>query len=241
MKTPLGLLLHETPDYTFLKVFGCACWPHTRPYNNHKLEFWSKKCVFLGYSSLHKGYKCLHVPSNRVFISRDVVFDETVFLFSALPSSSTSPSQHSSPVMPGQFEDAAYSPLLLPNHGAGISRGARLQLMDISNVTLPSPVATEPECGVPSLSSTYPSVQVSRPLPPAVAVSAPASSPGQVSPLWSSVPNQPTGRHPQLGLKCQKPCARIGLLAVRDRLHRLARERLPRPAHTRLHRTMRPR
>jgi histone deacetylase 1/2 len=39
MKTPLELLLHETPDYTFLKVFGCVCWPHTRPYNNHKLEF----------------------------------------------------------------------------------------------------------------------------------------------------------------------------------------------------------
>jgi hypothetical protein len=55
MKTPLELLLHETPDYMFLKVFGCACWPHTHPYNNHKLEFRSKKCVFLGYSSLHKG------------------------------------------------------------------------------------------------------------------------------------------------------------------------------------------
>jgi histone deacetylase 1/2 len=76
MKALLELLLHETPDYTFLKVFGCACWPHTRPYNNHKLEFRSKKCVFLGYNSLHKGYKCLHVPSNRVFISRNVIFDE---------------------------------------------------------------------------------------------------------------------------------------------------------------------
>jgi histone deacetylase 1/2 len=68
-KTPLELLLHELLDYTFLKVFGCACWPHLRPYNKHKLEFWSKKCVFLGYSSLHKGYKCLHVPTNRVYIS----------------------------------------------------------------------------------------------------------------------------------------------------------------------------
>jgi histone deacetylase 1/2 len=48
MKTPLELLLHETPDYTFLKVFGCACWPHTRPYNNNKLEFWSKSACFLG-------------------------------------------------------------------------------------------------------------------------------------------------------------------------------------------------
>jgi histone deacetylase 1/2 len=62
METPIERLLGETPDYTFFKVFGCACWPHLRPYNNRKLQFRSKQCVFLGYSSLHKGYKCLHVP-----------------------------------------------------------------------------------------------------------------------------------------------------------------------------------
>ena len=30
---------------------------------------------------MHKGYKCLHVPTSRVYISRDVVFDEKVFPF----------------------------------------------------------------------------------------------------------------------------------------------------------------
>ena len=69
MKTPLELLFNELPDYTFLKVFGCACWPHLRPYNSCKLEFRSKKCVFLGYSALHKGYKCLHVPTNSLYFS----------------------------------------------------------------------------------------------------------------------------------------------------------------------------
>jgi histone deacetylase 1/2 len=83
MKTPVELLFNESPDYTFLKVFGCACWPHTRPYNQRKLEFRSQKCVFMGYSSQHKGYKCLHIPSNRVYISRDVVFDENAFPFFA--------------------------------------------------------------------------------------------------------------------------------------------------------------
>jgi histone deacetylase 1/2 len=50
MQTLLQRLLHETPDYTFFKVFGCACWSHIHQYNNHKLDFRSKKCVFLGYS-----------------------------------------------------------------------------------------------------------------------------------------------------------------------------------------------
>lgn len=39
MQTPLERLLGEVPDYTFFKVFGCACWPHLRPYNKRKLEF----------------------------------------------------------------------------------------------------------------------------------------------------------------------------------------------------------
>jgi hypothetical protein len=128
MQTPLERLLGETPDYTFFKVFGCVCWPYIRPYNNHKLQFHSKPCVFLGYSSLHKGYKCLHIPTNRTYISRDVVFDETVFPFTQTSSNSTLPSSSTSPLNPGQFVDAAYTPLLLANHGAG--RGARLELLD---------------------------------------------------------------------------------------------------------------
>jgi histone deacetylase 1/2 len=98
MQTPLERLLGETPDYTFFKVFGCACWPHIRPYNNRKLQFRSKQCAFLGYSSLHKGYKCLHIPTNRTYISRDVVFDETVFPFSQISSDSTLPSSSTSPL-----------------------------------------------------------------------------------------------------------------------------------------------
>ena len=38
-------------------------------------------CVFLGYSAHHKGYCCLDLSTNRVIISRHVIFDETTFLF----------------------------------------------------------------------------------------------------------------------------------------------------------------
>jgi hypothetical protein len=57
--TPLHHLLGATPDYSSLRIFGCACWSNLRPYNSHKLKYRSTRCAFLGYSNLHKGYKCL--------------------------------------------------------------------------------------------------------------------------------------------------------------------------------------
>jgi hypothetical protein len=61
----------------------CACWPNLHPYNRHKMDFKSKMCVFLGYSPQHQGYKCLHVPTGRVYVARNIVFDEEIFHFAA--------------------------------------------------------------------------------------------------------------------------------------------------------------
>ena len=79
--TPIHRLLQVPPNYSFLRIFGCACWPSLRKYNTHKLEFRSKMCVFIGYSPMHKGYKCLDRSTGRIYISRDVIFDESVFPF----------------------------------------------------------------------------------------------------------------------------------------------------------------
>ena len=46
--TPIHRLLKIPPNYSFLRTFGCACWPSLRKYNSHKLEFRSKMCVFPG-------------------------------------------------------------------------------------------------------------------------------------------------------------------------------------------------
>lgn len=40
--------------------------------------------MFIGYNPLHKGYCCFHPPSQRVYISRHVVFDETFLPYNDL-------------------------------------------------------------------------------------------------------------------------------------------------------------
>ena len=50
----------------------------------HTNSLFVPKGVFWGYSNMHKGFKCLDVSTGRIYISRDVIFDEHVFPFSEL-------------------------------------------------------------------------------------------------------------------------------------------------------------
>ena len=84
MLTPYEKLFKHKADYKMLKCFGCACYPYLRDYNNHKFDYHTSKCIFIGYSPAHKGYKCLH-HSDRIYIARHVIFDENAFPFSSDP------------------------------------------------------------------------------------------------------------------------------------------------------------
>ena len=80
--------------YTALRVFGCGCYPYLRPYGQNKIDPKSIFCVFVGYTEKYKGYRCLHPPTGRVYISRHVVFDENRFPYAdvykhLLPQAST--------------------------------------------------------------------------------------------------------------------------------------------------------
>lgn len=80
MRSPSQVLTSEQTDYKSLRVFGCAYFPCLRPYQSHKFNFHSTKCVFLGFNNSHKGYKCLS-PTGKIYLSRHVVFNESEFPF----------------------------------------------------------------------------------------------------------------------------------------------------------------
>jgi hypothetical protein len=81
---PHMALFGSPPSYAHLRVFGCTCYPNTST-TPHKFSPRSTRCVFLGYSSDHKGYRCLDLSTNRQIVSRHVVFDEASFPLAASP------------------------------------------------------------------------------------------------------------------------------------------------------------
>lgn len=83
-KTPLETLLLSSPLFSLPpKTFGCVCYVHVLKLERTKLDPKALKCVFLGYGTNQKGYKCFHPPTRRFFVSRDVTFFESVPFFAS--------------------------------------------------------------------------------------------------------------------------------------------------------------
>ena len=57
-----------------LCVFRSTVFVHTHGPKQNKLDPRALKCVFLGYSSTQKGYKCYDPISQKLYISLDVTF-----------------------------------------------------------------------------------------------------------------------------------------------------------------------
>lgn len=84
-RMPLRVLGHKTPAECLLKsndfvvspkVFGCVCFVHDYRNSVGKLDPRAVKCVFVGYSSSQKGYRCWCPSEHRFFVSMDVTFRE---------------------------------------------------------------------------------------------------------------------------------------------------------------------
>jgi hypothetical protein len=135
---PHVALFGSAPSYEHLCVFDCACYPNIAATAPHKLAPRSTRRVFLGYSTDHKGYRCLDLSTNRFIVSRHVVFDEDSFPLVASPNltdldflcesgspvstigtpvslagSSTTPACQPAPIVPSGFEPHA-TPMTVP-------------------------------------------------------------------------------------------------------------------------------
>lgn len=178
-QSPYFKLFGKEPDYTSLQNFGYACYPFLWPYNTSKLHFRTSKCLFLGYSDDHRGYKCLH-SSGRLYISNTVEFHEHEFPFSDLfpsqsSSSISSSQQHmfnppdaslyhiiipSPPTSTGTMashtsspSSKSSSPIYSPLHLSDYSSGSRPVIF--SSTTLPPPVINNQPMITRSKSGSY--------------------------------------------------------------------------------------
>ena len=61
-----------------LKLFGCTSFVHVYPHNRTKLDPRSIKCIFLGYASNQKGYKCFDPVARKLYVTLDVTFCEAI-------------------------------------------------------------------------------------------------------------------------------------------------------------------
>lgn len=77
MKTPCEMQLGENKFMVPPKVFGCTCFVRDHRPSVGKLDPRALKCIFVGYSSRQKGYKCWNPIERRQFVSMDMTFQKS--------------------------------------------------------------------------------------------------------------------------------------------------------------------
>ena len=77
--TPYELWFGKKPSISHLRVFGCRAYVHVQKDQRKSLQAHSIRCIFLGYPEEYKGWKCYDPVCKKVLMSRDVIFDESVF------------------------------------------------------------------------------------------------------------------------------------------------------------------
>lgn len=82
-KTSNDVLFNKPPSYEELRVFGCLCYAYNTHVHRGKIYSRSRKCLMIGDPYGQKAYKLYDLTSHKIFVSRDVIFFETIFLYSS--------------------------------------------------------------------------------------------------------------------------------------------------------------
>ena len=76
--TPFEAWTGKKPQVEHLRIFGCIAYAHVAKDERQKLDPKAKKCIFLGYGTETKGYRLYNPAHQKVFYSRDVLFNENM-------------------------------------------------------------------------------------------------------------------------------------------------------------------
>ncbi|KAE8723075.1 PLAC8 family protein [Hibiscus syriacus] len=74
--SPFEKLWNIKPTVSYFRVFGCVCYVFVPDHLRSKFDKKAVRCIFVGYDSQRKGWKCCDPISGRCYTSRNVVFDE---------------------------------------------------------------------------------------------------------------------------------------------------------------------
>ena len=124
------------------QVFGCLCYAHITHPIPHKLAPRSRRCIFIGYATNMKGYRCYDLTTGKVHISRHVTFIETEFPYSMPHHKSNKESPLSTNL--GSFSNPTMLPFTdpLPLKHSPITSSSTLSLIPSHADPLPSPPDT---------------------------------------------------------------------------------------------------
>ncbi|KAI5348478.1 hypothetical protein L3X38_001365 [Prunus dulcis] len=75
-KTPFEGFTGRKPGVKHLRVFGSICYNHIPSNLRQKFDDKASKGIFIGYGSCEKGYRIYNLQTEKIILSRSVVFDE---------------------------------------------------------------------------------------------------------------------------------------------------------------------
>lgn len=74
--SPYELPFHHKPNVSHCRDFGSIYYVHVSKANGTKLDLKTMHCIFFGYDTHNKRWRCMDLETKTVLVSRDVVFDE---------------------------------------------------------------------------------------------------------------------------------------------------------------------